>query len=84
LKRTKIRTAVLPLAKARRGSSARHCASSRVTDDCTSLPPVEKTEDYLDLIAGIETTAHETGLPVVIGRRNAAARSAPEQARRHA
>jgi uncharacterized protein (DUF2126 family) len=30
------------------------------------MPPVEKTEDYLDLIAGIETTAHETGLPVVI------------------
>ena len=30
------------------------------------MPPVEKTEDYLDLIAGIETTAAETGLPVVI------------------
>ena len=30
------------------------------------MPPVETTEDYLDLIAGIETTAHETGLPVVI------------------
>ena len=30
------------------------------------MPPVERTEDYLDLIAGIETTAHETGLPVVI------------------
>ena len=30
------------------------------------MPPVEQTEDYLDLIAGIETTAQETGLPVVI------------------
>jgi uncharacterized protein (DUF2126 family)/transglutaminase-like putative cysteine protease len=30
------------------------------------MPPVEKTEDYLDLIAGIETSAAETGLPVVI------------------
>ena len=30
------------------------------------MPPVERTEDYLDLIAGIETTAAETGLPVVI------------------
>lgn len=30
------------------------------------MPPVEKTEDYLDLIAGIETTAKELGLPVVI------------------
>ena len=30
------------------------------------MPPVERVEDYLDLIAGIETTAHETGLPVVI------------------
>ncbi len=30
------------------------------------MPPVEKTEDYLDLIAGIETSAAEAGLPVVI------------------
>ena len=30
------------------------------------MPPVEKTEDYLDLIAGIETTAAEMGTPVVI------------------
>jgi uncharacterized protein (DUF2126 family)/transglutaminase-like putative cysteine protease len=30
------------------------------------MPPVEKVEDYLDLIAGIETSAAETGLPVVI------------------
>ncbi len=30
------------------------------------MPPVEKAEDYLDIIAGIETTAAETGLPVVI------------------
>jgi uncharacterized protein (DUF2126 family)/transglutaminase-like putative cysteine protease len=30
------------------------------------MPPVEKTEDYLDLIAGIESSAAEAGLPVVI------------------
>ena len=30
------------------------------------MPPVERTEDYLDLIAGIETTAAEMGMPVVI------------------
>ena len=30
------------------------------------MPPVEKTEDYLDLIAGIETSAAKTGLPVII------------------
>ncbi len=30
------------------------------------MPPVESIEDYLDLIAGIETAATETGTPVVI------------------
>jgi hypothetical protein len=30
------------------------------------MPPVEKAEDYLDLIAGIEASAAEIGLPVVI------------------
>lgn len=30
------------------------------------MPPVEKTEDYLDLIAGIETAVTELGTPVVI------------------
>jgi uncharacterized protein (DUF2126 family)/transglutaminase-like putative cysteine protease len=30
------------------------------------MPPVEKTEDYLDLIAGIETTATAMGVPVII------------------
>ncbi len=30
------------------------------------MPPVEKTEDYLDLIAGIETAAAEMGQPVII------------------
>lgn len=30
------------------------------------MPPVETTEDYLDLIAGIEAVATATGLPVII------------------
>jgi len=30
------------------------------------MPPVEKTEDYLDLIAGIETVVTEMGVPVII------------------
>ena len=30
------------------------------------MPPVESTEDYLDLIAGIETAATELGTPLVI------------------
>ncbi len=30
------------------------------------MPPVSTTEDYLDLIAGIETTVTEMGVPVVI------------------
>ncbi len=30
------------------------------------MPPVEKTEDYLDLIAGIETAVNDLGTPVVI------------------
>ncbi|HEY2329047.1 MAG TPA: transglutaminase family protein [Verrucomicrobiae bacterium] len=30
------------------------------------MPPVEKTEDYLDLIAGIETVVTEMGVPIVI------------------
>ncbi|MDR3456682.1 MAG: transglutaminase family protein [Verrucomicrobiae bacterium] len=30
------------------------------------MPPVEKTEDYLDLIAGIETAVTEMGVPVII------------------
>ncbi len=30
------------------------------------LPPVETTEDYLDLVAGIETTATELGLPLIL------------------
>jgi len=30
------------------------------------MPPVTTTEDYLDLIAGIETAVTETGLPVII------------------
>ena len=30
------------------------------------MPPVGTTEDYLDLIAGIETAVTELGLPVII------------------
>jgi uncharacterized protein (DUF2126 family)/transglutaminase-like putative cysteine protease len=30
------------------------------------MPPVEKTEDYLDLIAGIETVVTEMGVPIII------------------
>jgi uncharacterized protein (DUF2126 family)/transglutaminase-like putative cysteine protease len=30
------------------------------------MPPVEKAEDYLDLIAGIETVVTEMGVPIVI------------------
>jgi uncharacterized protein (DUF2126 family)/transglutaminase-like putative cysteine protease len=30
------------------------------------MPPVERTEDYLDLIAGIETVVTEMGTPVII------------------
>jgi uncharacterized protein (DUF2126 family)/transglutaminase-like putative cysteine protease len=30
------------------------------------MPPVERTEDYLDLIAGIETVVTEMGVPVII------------------
>jgi uncharacterized protein (DUF2126 family)/transglutaminase-like putative cysteine protease len=30
------------------------------------MPPVATTEDYLDLIAGVETAVTETGLPVII------------------
>ena len=30
------------------------------------MPPVATTEDYLDLVAAIETSAAETGLPVII------------------
>ncbi len=30
------------------------------------MPPVERTEDYLDLIAGIETVVNEMGTPVII------------------
>jgi uncharacterized protein (DUF2126 family)/transglutaminase-like putative cysteine protease len=30
------------------------------------MPPVSQTEDYLDLIAGIETTVAEMGVPVII------------------
>jgi uncharacterized protein (DUF2126 family)/transglutaminase-like putative cysteine protease len=31
---------------------------------CVFMPPVEKLDDYLDLLAAIEATAEETGVPV--------------------
>ena len=48
------------------------------------MPPVATTEDYLDLVAGIETAVTETGPAGHHRGRNPAARSAAEQARRDA
>ena len=33
---------------------------------CVFMPPLERVEDYLELIAAVEATAEETGLPVHI------------------
>lgn len=48
--------------------SVRTALSIEVRDGvlCVFLPPVERLEDYLDLIASIEATAEETGQPVHI------------------
>jgi uncharacterized protein (DUF2126 family) len=48
------------------------------------MPPAETTEDYLDLVAGHRNRRHRNGHAGHHRGRNAAARSAPEQARRHA
>ena len=42
------------------------CVSPREGRLHVFMPPVETTEDYLDLIAGIEAVANATGLPVII------------------
>ncbi|RYE83269.1 MAG: IMP dehydrogenase, partial [Hyphomicrobiales bacterium] len=48
--------------------SVRTALSIEVRDGvlCVFLPPVERLEDYLDLIASIEATAEESGQPVHI------------------
>ncbi len=33
---------------------------------CVFMPPVQKLEDYLDLLAAVEQTAEQTGLPLLI------------------
>lgn len=50
------------------GEHVRTALSLEVRDNvlCVFLPPVEKLEDYLDLIASIETVAEELGQPVHI------------------
>ena len=66
-RRNTIRTAVRSRARARRGSFApRLCVEPRDGRLHVFMPPVETTEDYLDLIAGIETAVTEMGTPVII------------------
>ncbi len=50
------------------GEHVRTALSLEVRDNvlCVFLPPVEKLEDYLDLIASVEAVAHELGQPVHI------------------
>ncbi|BET68938.1 transglutaminase family protein [Opitutales bacterium ASA1] len=42
------------------------CVEERAGHLYVFMPPVPTTEDYLDLLAGVEATAAATGLPVVI------------------
>ena len=51
---------------------------------CVFMPPVEKLEDYLELLAAVEATAAELNLPVHDRGLSAAARSAAECDQGHA
>ena len=67
------------------GLSAPRCASSRATAALhVFMPPVRYLEDYLDLIAAIEDTAAELGLPVIIEGYTPPRRPAAERAQGHA
>jgi uncharacterized protein (DUF2126 family) len=50
------------------GEHVRTALSLEVRDNilCVFLPPVEKLEDYLELIASVEAVAHDLNLPVHI------------------
>lgn len=50
------------------GEAVRTALSVEVRDGITHvfMPPVEQVEDYLELLAAVEATARETGLPVRI------------------
>ena len=51
---------------------------------CVFMPPIEKLEDYLELLAAVEATAAELELPLHDRRLSAAARPAAERHQGHA